>query len=29
MKTPKEIVLNETIELAKKYGDDGSSKLIN
>ena len=29
LKTPKEIVLNETIELAKKYGDDGSSKLIN
>jgi transcription antitermination protein NusB len=29
LKTPKEIILNEMIELAKKYGDEGSSKLIN
>ncbi len=29
MKTPKEVILNETIELAKKYGDTGSPKLIN
>lgn len=29
LKTPKEIVLNEMIELAKRYGDDKSSKLIN
>lgn len=29
MKTPKEVVMNEMIELAKKYGDEGSSKLIN
>jgi len=29
MKTPKEVVINETIELAKKYGDTGSPKLIN
>ena len=27
--TPKEIVLNEMIELAKRYWDDRSSKLIN
>lgn len=29
LKTPKEVILNEMIELAKKYGDTGSSKLIN
>lgn len=29
LKTPKEIILNETIELAKKYGDTWSPKLIN
>ena len=29
LKTPKEIILNETIELAKKYWDTGSPKLIN
>ncbi len=29
MKTPKEVILNETIELAKKYGDQWSPKLIN
>lgn len=29
LKTPKEIVMNETVELAKKYGDDGTSKLVN
>ena len=27
--TPKEILLNELIELAKRYADDGSTKLIN
>jgi transcription antitermination protein NusB len=27
--TPKEVVLNEAIELAKKYGDEGSPKLVN
>ncbi len=29
LKTPKEIILNETIELAKKYWDEGSPKLVN
>ncbi len=29
LKTPKEIILNETIELAKKYWDTWSPKLIN
>lgn len=29
LKTPKEIILNEMIELAKRYGDDASAKLIN
>lgn len=29
MKTPKEVILNETIKLAKKYGDQWSPKLIN
>lgn len=29
MKTPKEVVLNEMIELAKRYGDESSPKLIN
>jgi N utilization substance protein B len=29
LKTPKEIILNEMVELAKRYGDDKSSKLIN
>jgi N utilization substance protein B len=27
--TPKEIVINEMIELAKRYSDDGAPKLIN
>lgn len=27
--TPKEVLLNEMIELAKRYADDGSAKLIN
>ena len=27
--TPKEVVLNEAIELAKKYWDEGSPKLVN
>ncbi len=29
LKTPKEILLNEMIELSKRYGDDGSWKLLN
>lgn len=29
IKTPKEVVINEMVELAKRYGDDKSSKLIN
>ncbi len=29
LRTPKEIMLNEMVELAKRYGDDSSSKLIN
>lgn len=29
LQTPKEVILNETIELAKKYGDEWSPKLIN
>ena len=29
LQTPKEILLNEMVELAKRYGDKGSSKLIN
>jgi N utilization substance protein B len=29
LKTPKEVVINEMVELAKRYGDDKSSKLIN
>lgn len=27
--TPKEILLNEMVELSKRYGDDGTSKLVN
>jgi transcription antitermination protein NusB len=27
--TPKEVLLNEMIEIAKRYGDESSSKLIN
>ncbi len=27
--TPKEVLLNEMIEIAKRYGDTGSAKLIN
>jgi transcription termination factor NusB len=27
--TAKEVLLNEMIEIAKRYGDDASSKLIN
>jgi len=27
--TPKEILLNELIELAKRYAEDGTSKLVN
>jgi len=29
IKTPKEVVLNEMIELAKRYGDEQSPKLLN
>lgn len=29
LKTPKEILLNELVELSKRYADTGSSKLIN
>jgi N utilization substance protein B len=29
LETPKEILLNEMIELAKRYSDDWSPKLIN
>lgn len=29
VKTPKEVLLNELVELAKRYADDGSGKLIN
>lgn len=27
--TPKEVIINELIELAKRYSDDGSPKLLN
>lgn len=27
--TPKEVIINEMVELAKRYADEGSSKLIN
>lgn len=29
IKTPKEVVMNEMVELAKKYGDEGTPKLVN
>ena len=29
LKTPKEVVMNEMIELSKKYGDEGTPKLVN
>lgn len=29
LETPKEVLLNEMIELGKRYGDDGSAKLLN
>jgi len=29
LKTPKEIIINELVELAKRYADDGSAKLVN
>ena len=29
IETPKEVLLNEMIELAKRYSDDGAPKLIN
>lgn len=28
-KTPLKILMNEMIEIAKRYGDEGSPKLIN
>ena len=28
-KTPKEIIINELVELAKRYADDGAAKLVN
>lgn len=28
-KTPKQVLLNEMIEIAKRYGDEGAPKLIN
>jgi transcription termination factor NusB len=27
--TPKEIIINELVELAKRYADDGAAKLVN
>lgn len=29
LNTPKEIIINEVVELAKRYADDGSAKLLN
>ena len=29
IKTPKEVILNELVELAKRYSDEGAPKLIN
>jgi len=29
LKTPKQVLLNEMVEMSKRYGDEGSSKLIN
>jgi len=29
LRTPREVLLNEMVELSKRYGDDWSSKLIN
>lgn len=29
IKTPKEVVMNEMVEIAKKYGDEGTPKLVN
>ena len=29
VETPKEVVINEMVELAKRYGDDGAAKLVN
>jgi len=29
LNTPKEIIINEIVELAKRYADDGSAKLLN
>jgi transcription termination factor NusB len=28
-KTPKEIIINELVELAKRYADEGAAKLVN
>lgn len=29
MQTPREVLFNELVELAKRFGDEGSSKLVN
>ena len=29
MQTPREVMLNEMVEFAKRYGDESSPKLIN
>lgn len=29
LKTPKKVIINELVELAKRYGDDTSPKLLN
>ncbi|MBQ9553766.1 hypothetical protein IJU97_02095 [bacterium] len=29
IQTPKEVVINEMVELAKRYADEGSPKLVN
>ena len=29
LQTPKEVIINELVELAKRYADDGSAKLVN
>lgn len=29
LQTPKEVIINEVVELAKRYGDGGSSKLLH
>ena len=29
IQTPKEVIMNEMVEIAKKYGDEGTPKLVN